>query len=41
MQWPKGTSKPDAFGDIVRCMTQSNLSARADHRIPKLAAHDR
>ena len=27
----------DALGDIVLCMTQLNLSARAYHRILKLA----
>ena len=30
-------SKPDAGGEIVLCMTQLNLSARAYHRILKLA----
>ena len=30
-------SKFDAGGDIVLCMTQLNLSARAYHRILKLA----
>jgi magnesium chelatase family protein len=29
--------KPDASGDIVLCMRQLNLSARAYHRILKLA----
>ncbi|HMR99091.1 MAG TPA: hypothetical protein PKE62_07530 [Anaerolineales bacterium] len=29
--------KPDACGDIVLCMSQMNLSARAYHRILKLA----
>jgi predicted ATPase with chaperone activity len=30
-------SEPDAGGDIVLCMSQLNLSARACHRILKLA----
>jgi magnesium chelatase family protein len=30
-------SKPDAGGDTVLCMSQLNLSARAYHRILKLA----
>lgn len=30
-------SEPDAGGDIVVCMSQLNLSARACHRILKLA----
>jgi predicted ATPase with chaperone activity len=30
-------SKPDACGDIVLCMSQLNLSARAHHHILKLS----
>jgi magnesium chelatase family protein len=30
-------SEPDAVGDIVLCMSQMNLSARACHRILKFA----
>jgi predicted ATPase with chaperone activity len=37
MRYEGRRSKPDAGGDIVLCMTQLNLSARAYHRILKLA----
>jgi magnesium chelatase family protein len=37
LQVARGRSKPDAGGDIVLCMSQLNLSARAYHRILKLA----
>jgi len=32
LQTPQGRSKPDAGGDMVLCMSQLNLSARAYHR---------
>jgi len=37
LQATGGRSEFDASGDIVLCMSQLNLSARAYHRILKLA----
>jgi magnesium chelatase family protein len=37
LQIAGGGSKPDAICDIMLCMTQLNLSARAYHLILKLA----